>query len=75
MHSHQTTYPRKFNRHAQSSDVILEVQDMIQHASKISGDVTLCEIHNGLHDLVLSEKAVREQVYQQLFEWLQTKGL
>jgi alpha-beta hydrolase superfamily lysophospholipase len=55
--------------------VILEVQDMIQHASKISGDVTLCEIHNGLHDLVLSEKAVREQVYQQLFEWLQTKGL
>ncbi|EIM38220.1 alpha/beta hydrolase fold family protein [Acinetobacter sp. HA] len=75
MHSHQTTYPRKFNRHAQSSDVILEVQDMIQHASKISGDVTLCEIHNGLHDLVLSEKAVREQVYQQLFEWLHTKGL
>ncbi|MGS5746786.1 hypothetical protein ACVES3_19625, partial [Acinetobacter baumannii] len=29
--------------------------------------------HNGLHDLVLSAQPVREQVYQQLFQWLDQK--
>ena len=27
-------------------------------------------IHNGLHDLVLSDDAVREVVYRELFRWL-----
>lgn len=75
MHSHQTQYPLRFNQDAQTSDVILEVQDMIKYANKISGDITLCEIHNGLHDLVLSQKTVRDEVYTKLFTWLLTKGL
>ncbi|WP_347455419.1 alpha/beta hydrolase [Acinetobacter thermotolerans] len=75
MYSHQTTYPRKFNRDAQTSDVILNVKDMVKYGKKIQGDVTLCEIQNGLHDLVLSEKPVREKVYAELFSWLESKGL
>lgn len=75
MYSHQTTYPRKFNRDAQTSDVILNVTHMVKYGKKINGDVTLCEIQNGLHDLVLSEKPVREKVYVELFSWLESKGL
>ena len=75
MHAHKTTYPLRFNRNAQTSDVILQVHDMIEHAQKIQGDVQLCSIQNGVHDLVLSEKPVREQVYQQLFQWLENKAL
>lgn len=75
MYSHQTTYPRKFNRDAQTSDVILNVKDMVKYGKKINGNVTLCEIQNGLHDLVLSEKPVREKVYAELFSWLESKGL
>ena len=75
MHSHQTKNPRKWGKDAQSSDVILDVKDIQKYAKKIQGDVTIREIPNGLHDLVLSEKTVREGVYQQLFSWLETKGL
>ena len=75
MHSHQTKNPRKWGKDAQSSDVILDVKDIQKYAKKIQGNVTIREIPNGLHDLVLSEKTVREGVYQQLFSWLETKGL
>ena len=75
MHSHQTKNPRKWGKDAQSSDVILDVKDIQKYAKKIQGNVTIREIPNGLHDLVLSEKTVRDSVYQQLFSWLETKGL
>lgn len=75
MHSHQTKNPKKWHKYAQTSDVILDVKHIKKYAQKIKGDVTICEIKDGLHDLVLSEKSVRETVYQQLFEWLKQKGL
>ena len=74
MHSDQTKNPKKWHKYAQSSDLILDVKHIDKYAKKINGDVTICEIKNGLHDLVLSEKSVRENVYQQLFEWLALKG-
>lgn len=75
MHSHQTLYPKKWGKAAQSSDVILGIKDIQKYAKKIKGDVTVQSIQNGLHDLVLSEQSVREQVYQQLFQWLHDKGI
>ena len=75
MHSHQTKNPKKWHKDAQNSDVILNVKHIEKYAKKIKGDVTVNKIHNGLHDLVLSEKSVRENVYQQLFAWLKQKGL
>ncbi|WP_347473711.1 alpha/beta hydrolase [Acinetobacter thermotolerans] len=74
MYAHQSSYPRRFNRQAQSSDVILNIKDMVKYGKKISGDVQFCEIKNGLHDLILSEHPVREQVYRQLFDWLKHTG-
>ena len=75
MHSDQTKNPKKWHKHAQSSDVILDVKHIDKYARKMKGDVTISEIKGGLHDLVLSEKSVRDQVYQQLFKWLDSKGL
>lgn len=73
MHSHQSKYPKKWGIDAQQSDVILDVKDMIHNAKKMKGDVQTLAIHNGLHDLVLSAPPVRENVYQQLFQWLEQK--
>ena len=73
MHSHKTTYPKKFNRDAQTTDVILDVKDIIKYANKLQGDVTVMTIQNGLHDLVLSEAPVRSEVYSKLFTWLAEK--
>ncbi len=75
MHSHKTTNPKKFNQDAQTTDVILEVKDIIKYGNKIQGDVNVMTIQNGLHDLVLSAPDVRANVYQQLFQWLTQKGV
>ena len=75
MHSTQSSYPLRFNRDAQTTDVILDVNDMIKYANKMSGDIRLSPIQDGLHDLVLSEQPVREQVYTILFDWLKSKNV
>jgi len=75
MHSHQTTNPKKWGIEAQTSDVILNVNDIQKYAEKMIGDVSIQTIENGLHDLVLSAPKVREQVYQNLFAWIKEKGI
>ncbi|OTG66382.1 alpha/beta hydrolase [Acinetobacter silvestris] len=75
MHSHQTTSPKKWNKDAQSSDVILDVKDIKKYANKLQGDVTVITIKDGLHDLVLSAPLVRQDVYTKLFDWLEQKKL
>ncbi len=73
MHSHQTKNPKKWNNDVQTSDLILDVNDIEKYAKKINGDVTTISIQNGLHDLVLSAPVVRAEVYKKLFEWLDQK--
>lgn len=75
MHSHQTTNPKKWGIEAQTSDVILNVNDIQKYAEKMIGDIRIQTIENGLHDLVLSAPKVREQVYQNLFTWIKEKGI
>ena len=73
MHSHQTKNPKRMNRAAKTSDIILDVKDIEKYANKLQGDVTVITIKNGLHDLVLSASPVRIQVYESLFQWLKQK--
>lgn len=75
MHSDKTTFPKKFNQDAQSSDVILDVKTIEKYAKKLQGDVNVMTIKNGLHDLVLSKPPVRLQVYESLFQWLDLKEI
>lgn len=73
MYSHQSKHPKQWNIDAQNSDIILNVKDIEKWASRFHGNVQLCEIKNGLHDLVLSTQPVRKNVYTQLFKWLNVK--
>ena len=57
------------------TDSVLDVADMDRFAEGLGHDVTEIRIKDGLHDLVLSAKPVRETVYQELFAWLRAKGL
>ena len=45
---------------------------MERYAKNIKGDVTTIEIKGGMHDLVLSKKEVRTQVYEVMFDWIKT---
>ena len=57
------------------TDSVLDVADMDRFAEGLGHDVTEIRIKDGLHDLVLSAKPVRETVYQELFAWFLAKGL
>ncbi len=46
-----------------------------RYALRLGADVTKIRIAGGMHDLVLSAKPVREEVYTSLFEWLRARRL
>lgn len=73
MHSDKSVFSRKWNHSLHSGDAVLDVEDMIKYAKSIHGDVELAEIKNGMHDLILSEKSVRENAYAVIFDWLEQK--
>jgi alpha-beta hydrolase superfamily lysophospholipase len=70
MHSNQSINSDEWNEQFQISDAVLDVKDIAKYALKIEGNVTIISIQNGMHDLILSRKEVRQNVYNQLFNWL-----
>ncbi|MDD2982420.1 MAG: alpha/beta hydrolase [Crocinitomicaceae bacterium] len=73
LHSDKSVYSRKWIPEIHNGDSVLSVEDMQKYASSLHGDVQTAEIKNGMHDLILSEKSVRETAYSVIFEWLQKK--
>lgn len=52
-----------------SADTILDVERLAPASIKLGKLVTLVRIEDGMHDLVLSKKPVRENVYRQITRW------
>ena len=71
IHSEKSSEPKKMTEEVFETDIILDVKDIQKNAKKIQGDVTIIPIKNGIHDLILSKKEVRDEVYKKLFEWLE----
>ena len=53
-----------------TSDAVLDVEHISKYADNIGNDITKIEIKNGIHDLVLSKKDVRTNVYKQMKIWI-----
>lgn len=70
LHSHRSLKMTKFEEAAHSADIVLNVEHMKKIGPKLGENVTLIEIQNGMHDLFLSKKAVRENAFEELFQWL-----
>lgn len=62
MFSDKSTYHRRWHEDALVSDTILNVKHIMKYGARLGDNVTLEEIPDGLHDLVLSRSDVREQV-------------
>ena len=73
MHSDSYNKFKKWSEGMLKTDAILNIEHMKQHCANMGKDVTRIEIPDGAHDLILSEKTVRDSVYQQLFDWLNEK--
>ena len=53
-----------------ASDGVLNVEDMKRYGPGLGSNVTLIEIADGIHDLTLSRRDVREHVAAELHAWL-----
>ncbi|MFV0417986.1 MAG: alpha/beta hydrolase [Dysgonomonas sp.] len=74
LHSKKSITDIKDKRQVQTSDTILNVKDIDRVARNIQGNVDIISIDGGLHDLILSQKAVRENVYTTIFDWVKKYG-
>lgn len=52
------------------ADTVLDVEHMRRWGPKIGRDVTLVEVTDGLHDLFLSAKPVRDRAVAEIDDWL-----
>lgn len=70
--SSDKSYPETKEWHNEylSSDIVLSVDDIQKYAPRLGNYITRDTITNGMHDLILSEKASRDKAYQTVFEWI-----
>ena len=73
MYSNTSIYENHWSEKFKEGDAVLNVNHIRNYASKIEGNVTSFEIENGMHDLILSKKPVRENVYKKMSEWIDIK--
>ncbi|ULQ53146.1 alpha/beta hydrolase [Flavihumibacter fluvii] len=70
MYSDNTVRTTTWTDRMFTGDAVLDVKDISEIGAKIKGRKTIVVIKNGMHDLVLSPKPVRDMVYTELFSWL-----
>jgi len=52
------------------SDIVLDVKDIQKYGSRLSKNVTLHTVPDGMHDLILSKSSARDYAYHLIFDWL-----
>lgn len=72
MHSSKSIFQKKWSDKFKEGDAVLNIKAIRKYASKIKGEVRIIAIENGLHDLFLSGKLVREDAYEKMFEWIRS---
>lgn len=70
LHSSVSVFQKVWTDEFTKGDAVLNIKTIRQYASKIKGQVEIIAIRNGLHDLFLSKKPVREKAYQEVFDWM-----
>ena len=70
MFSNTSIYENHWSDKFKEGDAVLNVNHIRNYASKIKENITSFEIEKGMHDLILSKKSVRENVYEKMFEWI-----
>jgi alpha-beta hydrolase superfamily lysophospholipase len=70
MHSHDSYLPSKHEPRVMKSDIVLNVSHMKAFGPRLGDNVTMMEIQDGMHDLFLSPKPVREKALNEMINWL-----
>lgn len=75
MHSSHSITDNKDKTQIQTTDIILNTVHINLIARNIKEDVEVIPIDNAIHDLILSRKPVREEVYSIIYDWLTRHNL
>lgn len=70
MHSDNSVYGDKYNERFRHGDAVLNVAQISKYGRRLGKNVEEVTIKGGLHDLVLSEKPIRNTVYNTIFSFL-----
>jgi alpha-beta hydrolase superfamily lysophospholipase len=70
MTSARSVRPKPGAADLSAADAVLDVEHMARWAPRLGRHVTLVRIDGGLHDLVLSAKPARDQVFTELARWM-----
>ena len=66
--------PREWTEDLRSADAVLDADRIATLAPRLGREVTVVRFEGGLHDLALSTRKVREQVYAETERWLDARG-
>ena len=70
MCSDASGYDTKWTENFHKTDEVLNVKHIQKYSSYLGTAVSLEIITGAVHDVVLSQKPVRTEVYKKLFTWL-----
>lgn len=76
LYSHKSTPEDIDNEDRHSSDIVLDVDDIVKYSNMLSNDKSLIhreKIDNAIHGVLLSALPIREKAYKKTFKWLNTK--
>lgn len=74
MHSDKSVGGEKWHPGFNSGDSVLDVEEISRYGRRLGRDVTELTVRDGMHDLFLSRKGVREALYKRVVRWLDSKG-
>lgn len=73
MHSDKTHNAVKWDRLCMGADIVLDVDDIRNYGMRLGYNITEMTVYGGMHDLMLSNNIVREELYNDMFNWINDK--
>ncbi len=70
LHSDKSYLGTEYTEEVKTSDIILDVAHIRKWSANLGEHVQLAEIKDAMHDVFLSKKAVREQAFEEVVEWI-----
>ena len=69
LHAAKSIDEKKWSEALFTGDAVLNVDEVARRAQNIVGQYSIQAIPGGMHDLILSRKPIREEVYSTIFNW------
>ncbi|MDR9418022.1 alpha/beta hydrolase [Gracilimonas sp.] len=70
LHSDASSRPKRWNEIVYKTDMVLNVDHIKNYGQKLGPNVTFAEVENAMHDIFLSQEAVRANAFKKMFNWL-----